>query len=300
MDKKKIGRLRYFVQLFFFLWVLGIVVVRALVEAGLSLPFSVKLISLHSICPFGGIVTLYTLVTEGSLVRQIHESAVVLAGLSILLALFFGPVICGWVCPFGTVQQWMGKLGKKLFKKRYNTFVPRKIDRYLRFIRYGVLVWVLVMTARSATLVFQTYDPFYALFNFYKSDVSKISLAILVFILLLSLFIERPFCKYACPYGAFLGLFNKIRFFKLKRNESTCINCSLCNQACPMNIDIASSKVVSSTQCISCLACTSEQACPVASTVRVEGPKQRIALTTKGLAAVTLLVLLGGIMLSMG
>lgn len=88
-------------------------------------------------------------------------------------------------------------------------------------------------------------------------------------VLLLSLVVERPFCKYACPYGALQGVFNLFRIFRIKRNPDTCIDCSRCDRACPMNIRVSSSGVVRDHQCISCMKCTSEAACPVANTVEL-------------------------------
>lgn len=54
---------------------------------------------------------------------------------------------------------------------------------------------------------------------------------------------------------------------KLKRNENTCINCKACDRVCPMNINVSTSKVVSNHQCISCLLCTDEMACPVSNSL---------------------------------
>jgi polyferredoxin len=73
--------------------------------------------------------------------------------------------------------------------------------------------------------------------------------------------------KYACPYGAFLGVFNLFRVFSIKRAASTCKADGACSILCPMNIPVDSVNVVRDHQCISCLECTSEAVCPVAKTV---------------------------------
>ena len=86
--------------------------------------------------------------------------------------------------------------------------------------------------------------------------------------LALSLLVERPFCKYACPYGAVLGVFNLFRVFGIRRNPPTCTNCKACDRACPMNIQVSTRPGrVRDHQCISCLECTSEKACPEKDTV---------------------------------
>ncbi|MGB9814170.1 MAG: 4Fe-4S binding protein [Thermovenabulum sp.] len=81
----------------------------------------------------------YKLITEGSFVQKIHESSFVLLAIVIILSILFGSVFCGFICPFGSVQEWIGKLGKIIFKKRFNKFIPSKYDRYFRYFRYIVL-----------------------------------------------------------------------------------------------------------------------------------------------------------------
>jgi polyferredoxin len=254
-------------QIFFFILIALIAINHTLAETGASIPFLANA-SLHALCPFGGVVSIYQYATVGTFVQKIHESSFILMIIGFLLAILFGPVFCGWVCPLGTVQEWFAALGRKLFgKKRYNHFIPARIDRVLRYLRYLVLAWVVYMTATSGTLVFANIDPYYALFNFWTSEVAVGGLIVLGVTLLASLFVERPWCKYACPYGAVLGLFNLVRVFGIRRQESTCTMCSACNNNCPMNIRVSSKSVVRDHQCISCLECTSEAHCPVNSTV---------------------------------
>ena len=130
-----------------------------------------------------------------------------------------------------------------------------------------MLAWVLYVTAVSGRLIFADYDPYFALFNFWSGEVAWQAFTILGLTLGLSLFVERPWCKYACPYGAVLGLSNLFRVFKIQRAESTCKADGACSILCPMNIPVDSVTTVRNHQCISCLECTSEAVCPVAQTV---------------------------------
>ncbi len=265
---KRAQRIRHAVQVGFFVLIALISISGYMAEQGVALPL-IGEASLHTICPFGGVVSVYRFLTEGVLVQKIHESAFVLMGLVFLLSVLFGPVFCGWFCPLGSLQEWIGKLGKRIFKKRYNHLIPRKFDIVLRYLRYVLLVWVVYITAKTAILSFQNIDPYYALFNFYKEEVALSALAILGVTLLLSLLIERPWCKYACPYGALLGLTNLFRVFGIRRRASSCINCKACDAACPMNIRVSTAGRVRDHQCISCMKCTSESACPVKDTVNL-------------------------------
>ena len=104
-------------------------------------------------------------------------------------------------------------------------------------------------------------------------EVALTAILILIAVTALSLFVERPWCKYFCPYGALLGLFNLIRVFPIRRREETCINCKKCDTACPMNITVSTKDAVRNHQCITCHECLSGLACPVENTVVVAAGK---------------------------
>lgn len=260
---------RKILQIFFFVLAGMIAINHSLASTGIKIPF-ISNGSLHALCPFGGVETLISLLTFGVFVKKIHMSSLVLMAIIFILALLFGGVFCGWICPLGTVQEWMGKLGKKIFKKKYNTLIPRDLDSVLKYGRYLILAYVLYGTTMSLKLVFESFDPYYTLYNFWTGEVGIVALVFLITLMMGSLFIERPWCKYFCPYGAVLGLFNKIRIFKIQRNLETCINCKKCDNACPMNISVSTKKTITDTRCISCLKCTSENVCPVEDTVEVK------------------------------
>jgi polyferredoxin len=258
--------IRSVVQFFFFALIALISINHTLAESGGGIPL-LSSASLHALCPFGGVVTIYQYAATGTFVQKIHESSFILMIIGFFLAVLFGPVFCGWVCPLGTFQEWLGKLGKKLFKKRYNHFVPQKLDRVLRYTRYLVLGWVIYMTAASGTLLFANIDPYFALFNLWSSELAIGGVIVLAVTALLSLFVERPWCKYACPYGAVLGVSNLFRIFRIRRNPGTCNLDRVCDITCPMNIKVSEKTIVRDHQCISCLECTSEARCPIAATV---------------------------------
>ncbi len=258
--------IRKVVQIFFFALIAFISINHTLVLNGGGISF-LSSASLHAVCPFGGVVTIYQYATTGTFVQHIHEASFALMIIGFFLAILFGPVFCGWVCPVGTIEEWVSGLGKKFFKRQFNHFIPEKLDQVLRYTRYLVLAWVIYMTATTGTLIFASYDPYYALFNLWSSELAIGGVIVQGITLFLSLFVERPWCKYACPYGAVLGLSNLFRIFGIRRSVTTCKADGACSIMCPMNIAVDTKITVHDHQCISCLECTSEAICPVANTV---------------------------------
>ena len=244
-------RVRVFIQLIFVVLILLISVAHANGWGGENL---------HGLCPFGGVATLYTFVTTGDYIRHIGQSDFIMLFALILTLIAAGAFFCGWICPLGTVQEWVGKLGRKLFGKRYNK-VPKKLDKILGYLRFVVLAIVIIQTARSFTLVFKDYDPYFNLFNIWTDEISITGYITVLVTLIASLLVERPFCRYACPLGAINGLFNVFSITTIRRNETSCINCKQCDLACPVNLEPSSSKQIQSMACTRCMKCV--EACPV-------------------------------------
>ena len=259
----KSKHVRLAAQIFFFLLIATISINHILIESGQGFSI-IPAVSLHAICPFGAVATFASLVTGQGLIRQLHASVMVIGAVVLLLTILFGPIFCSHICPLGSIQEWLGKIGKKIFKKKYNRFIPKKVHNVLKYFRYVLLGLILVNTYQSASLVFAGIDPYYALFHFWTGEVAISALLILVVTLLMSLFVERPWCKYVCPYGGLLGLIGKISLFKVHRSETSCISCNRCTQACPMLIDVAAKEVINDTLCNRCMQCTAaEGGCPV-------------------------------------
>lgn len=268
--KRKSSRLSVFrtvVQVVVFVFVfLG---ANAAVFAGLGVPLPA--FEVHGVCPFGGVETFYSLVIGAGFVHKTQASSVILLLIVLASTMLFGAVFCGWFCPFGTFQEFIGKLGKRLFPRVYNR-IPRRVDRPLRFVRYAVLAFILIMTARVGKMIFETFDPYAALMNFLSGEAPALALALLGVVAVASLFVERPFCRYICPFGAILGLVGMVSVFRPRRNADTCIGCGHCDKACPMGIEVSEKAAVRDQGCISCYRCTSGQACPMPDTVVLATP----------------------------
>lgn len=174
---------RYSVQTIVALYVLTIVIGNTVGERWAA--------NLHTICPFGGVANIYTFLAGDGYVAKLHSAVFVM-----LLALVIGLVLtgksfCGWICPLGSVQQGMGWIGERLWPRAYNR-APRWLERILHYLKWLVLIWVLVQTARSGRLVFQDWDPYYNLYHIWTDEVAISGYVVTGLTLAMSLFILEP------------------------------------------------------------------------------------------------------------
>ena len=250
--------IRRVIQSSFFLFVFLIVLVNYLREQGVDISWIPG--QFHAICPFGAVETIGRFITQGKYIPKTEASNFWLFFSSIGATLFVGALFCGWICPLGSIQDLFGRLGKKIFKKRYNNFIPAGVDRALGYLRYVTLVLIVVQTTRMINLAFVKVDPYYALYHFWTGEALPSAIIVLVVVLLASLFVERPWCRWLCPFGAVQGIIQLVSPWKIRRNSEKCIDCGLCSKACPMNIDVARKKAVMDTRCNRCGECLA--ACP--------------------------------------
>lgn len=170
-----------------------------------------------------------------------------------LSIIFIGVFFCGFICPFGAIQDWIGMICKKIGIPRFK--VPQHIQQYLQCLRY-------LFYALSSVGI--TFVIFSARFEFnHKVFLSVFEWSVygtIGLFLILSIFTDRPFCNYFCPKGAFFGMLSVMRLVSISRNENKCIHCHLCDKVCPMNIAVEQTDFVRHPNCINCMKCIS--ACP--------------------------------------
>jgi len=247
------------------------------------------------LCPFGGLETLYSLLTGDGFLRRTAASSVILLVGMLVMAVAYRRSFCGNLCPLGALQGLFGAAGRRLLRRRL--IVPRAIDRVARYLKYAVLVFFAVWTWQAAELVLRPYDPWVAWAHLTSPELLTsygIGLAVLIVSLAGSLAYERFFCKYLCPAGALLGLLSRVSFLNIRRDADACIDCGRCDKACMMNVEVATADAVTSTECISCNECVN--ACPVPGALKVTAPggARATALVATG-AVVALMVAIVGV-----
>jgi len=219
--------------------------------------------SFDSFCPFGGIETFYRYITTGTTMRTTNLlNFAILSGV-LAVGLVAGRAFCGWMCPVGAVQEWLAKLSRKMFGdkphirgKRTKGLFPLRIsikaDQYLRVMKYLILAVILWVSTFSIIPPLHNICPTRAVFSFQLN--SGLLISVLIVFVLTSLAIERVWCKYLCPFEAFLGMFNKIAPLRLRVDDTRCNDCGRCDIECSMGIEKVPENL-SDAECIRCLEC---------------------------------------------
>lgn len=213
-------------------------------------------------CPIG---TLQSLLGG---IRLSLENGQYYLGLSVIGSLgilggMFGRMICGWVCPFGFIQDLLHKIPSPKFM----------IAKRLRFVKYLVLFGMVILAPLLIVDEFGGSSPWFCkllcpagtleaglpmlgLQPNLRETIGLLfynKLAILVLIVGWSIVASRPFCRTLCPLGAIYGLFNRFRLVKLHHDSSRCTSCKACHHVCPMGVKFNENP--DDPECISCMAC---------------------------------------------
>jgi polyferredoxin len=190
-------------------------------------------------------------------------------GTLLFFGVMFGRLICGFLCPFGLIQDLLYKIKVPKIK------VPEKIDKVLRFVKYIMLVFPVILLPIFLTDQFKTAEPYFCKWvcpagtleggiplviknESLRQVVGYLfdwKLFLLAIFILSSVFIYRPFCKYICPLGAIYSLFNRFSFYQMNVDKFKCNGCKACERNCKMNVKVT--KNINSAECIRCGECIS-------------------------------------------
>lgn len=193
-------------------------------------------------------------------------------GVLFLFGSLLGRAVCGWLCPFGLVQDLFHKI--PLFHKR-------KRLPFHHILKYGKYAVLLFLVCIGSSFLFGGYArvpafckylcpsgtllgalPLLSANEALRSQTGGLffwKLSVLVLILVLSVKVYRPFCQYLCPLGAVYGWLNRFSLVQIRWEKERCISCSACQNACP--VGLAADEISRSPECIRCGRCV--KACPV-------------------------------------
>lgn len=215
-------------------------------------------------CPVGSL--------QSALGAREFRSVLYVCGFLTLFGTLFGRLICGFLCPFGLIQDLLFRIP---FFKKLRSLPGEKALRAIRFVLLAVLVILLPLFAVDATGLGQTWFckyvcpagtleagiPTVLASESLRSAVGFLyawKIAILCAVVILSLLISRPFCRYLCPLGAIYGLFNRFALYRYEVDTDLCTGCGACRGACKLDIKVWENP--NSIDCVRCGEC--RDACP--------------------------------------
>ena len=187
-------------------------------------------------------------------------------GLMVFFGAVFGRLVCGFLCPFGFLQELLFRIPSP---RKLRTF---RGDASLRYVKYAVLIIMVIILPMA-----HKFTPFYCKYLCPSGTLSGMLLSaadsrlrglfgwiftwkalVLTAVVLSSIVIFRPFCKYLCPLGAFYSLFNRASAVRLAVDSGKCTGCGACARVCDMAVNPAASP--NHSECIRCGKCVSR--CP--------------------------------------
>jgi polyferredoxin len=208
-------------------------------------------------------------------VPALHPAGMFLLIAFLAMSFLFRKAFCSWLCPVGTISEYLWRVGQKLFRRNFH--LPRWLDIGLRGLKYmllGFFVWAVTSMAADQLAAFMN-SPYgviadVKMLNFFR-HIGQTGAIILGVLVITSLLIQNFWCRYLCPYGALLGIVSFFSPARIRRNPETCIDCAKCVKACPSALPVDRLVTIKSAECTGCLECVA--VCPAKDTLGLSLPK---------------------------
>jgi len=243
--------------------------------------------------PIAGLMQFkYVLLTRQ--IPHIHPAGFFLFAAFLLMSFLFRKSFCGWLCPIGTLSEYLWKLGRSTFRRNFP--LPRWLDLPLRGLKYLLLAFFAfaVFTMSAAAIAEFLTTPYglivdVRMLNFFRYLGGTAAFVILGLIVA-SIFVQNFWCRYLCPYGALLGLAALASPLRIERREPACIDCAKCAKACPAALPVDKLVQIRSAECTGCLECIA--ICPAKDALVLAAPGKR-AVPAWSMAAGIALIFFG-------
>jgi polyferredoxin len=213
--------------------------------------------------PIAGLMNLKFLLVTGTM-PEVHPAGLFLLLAFVGISVAFRKAFCSWLCPVGTISEWLWQGGRALFGR--NVAPPHWVDVPLRGLKYlllGFFAWAIAGMPADALDGFMK-SPYGLLadvkmLDFFR-DLGTVGAAAILLLVVSSVFVKNAWCRYLCPYGALLGLAALPSPVRIRRDPDACIDCAKCAVACPSLIPVDRLLSVKTAECTGCLECVA--ACP--------------------------------------
>lgn len=195
-----------------------------------------------------------------------------------MISLLLRRSFCSWICPIGTLSEWLWKLGRSTFRRNWQ--LPRWLDLTLRPLKYLLLGFFVFVGAGMPAEAIDDFmhTPYGVLadvkmLDFFR-DLSLTAAVVLAGLIFASIFVKNFWCRYLCPYGALTGLAALASPLRIRRNAVSCIECGKCTRACPSQLPVDRLVQIRSAECTGCMECVAS--CPVEATLTLDAPGRAV------------------------
>lgn len=269
IQRGDIRKIRYTIQLFFLVLTVYagyqfILFVRHFLSAGQ--PFVERPPSVDAFLPIAGLMSFKYFLFTG-IIEPIHPAAFVMFVAIIAVSFVMKKGFCGWICPVGTVSQYLWMAGEKILGRNFR--MQGYVDTAFRSVKYMLMSLFLLLIGVAMApgmMVLFFISDYYKTADIktmqFFTEMSTATMWVLIVLGILSLLYKNVWCRYLCPYGALLGLLSSASPVKIKRTDADCTHCRSCSRNCPSLIDVEKKHLISSPECVGCMTCISS--CPSA------------------------------------
>jgi polyferredoxin len=210
-------------------------------------------------------------------IPRIHPAGLFLFSAFLLMSFLLRKSFCGWLCPVGTLSEYLWKLGRSSFNRNFT--LPRWLDVPLRALKYLLLGFFAYAVLNMSTAAIAEFlaTPYglivdVRMLNFFR-NLGGVSAFVVLGLVAASIFVQNFWCRYLCPYGAVLGLAALSSPLRITRNEPACIDCAKCAKACPAALPVDKLVQIRSAECTGCLECVA--VCPAKDALVMAAPGRR-------------------------
>jgi polyferredoxin len=226
--------------------------------------------------PIASLMNLKVLIATGR-VPRLHPAGMFLLIAFLAMSWIFRKSFCGWLCPVGTVSEYLWRLGRQVSGRDFR--FPRKLDLGLRSLKYILLgLFLYAVAGMSVVAIREFLEGPYGLvddvkmLNFFRT-LGLAGGAVMGLLVLGSVMVQNLWCRYLCPYGALMGLVAVASPLRIRRQESLCIDCAKCAKACPAGLPVDRLVQIRSAECTGCMECVA--ACPAEGALLLAAPHRR-------------------------
>ncbi len=243
--------------------------------------------------PIASLMNLKAFLLTGE-IPPLHPAGMFLLLSFLAMSLLLRKAFCGWLCPVGTISEYLWKQGKKTFGRSLT--LPRWLDipmRGLKYVLLALFVWVVATMPVEGIRAFLG-SPYGLVADVKMLDFFRLmtlaTAAVLGVLALASFFVPNFWCRYLCPYGALMGLAALASPVKIRRDAARCNDCGKCARACPSRLPVDKKLRILSAECLGCMECVS--VCPAQDALAMKAPGNR-TVPAWAMAAAVALVFVG-------